>query len=413
MQAESISRSLPQTALRRHFCIVTETFAPEINGVALTLARLIAGLRARGHKVSLVRPRQQSSDGLGHNYDPHVTLVRGLPLPGYRGLHIGLPAAGVLRRVWTQRRPDVAYVATQGPLGWSAVCVARSLGIPIFSGFHTNFDSYARHYHVGWLRFLIRRYLQIFHNRTAGTIVPSDRLRDRLRDMGLKNISVLGRGVDSRLFAPDKRSAALRRMWRAKKNDVVALYVGRIAAEKNLGLAVDAYRAMQRANAGVKFVLVGDGPLRAALQSKHPDLIFCGVHTGEQLARYYASADVFLFPSETETFGNVTLEAMASGLIVIAYDYAAAHLHITAGQTGVLAPRGDAKAFITSAAQVAREPVRALADMRDRAREHVGAMDWQRVVERFAALLSKPSDETSDPASTTNARPVAAASLSY
>jgi glycosyltransferase involved in cell wall biosynthesis len=302
-------------------------------------------------------------------------------------LHIGLPAGALLRRSWTRHRPDVIYVATQGPLGWSAVRAARRLRIPVFSGFHTNFDNYARYYHAGWLGFLILRYLQSFHNRTDGTIVPSADLRDRLREIGLKNISVLGRGVDSRLFAPEQRSANLRRAWRAGKTDPVALYVGRIAAEKNLGLAIDAYRAMQQVNNGARFVLVGDGPLRAALQRKHPDLIFCGVHTGERLASHYASADIFLFPSETETFGNVTLEAMASGLVVVAYDYAAAHAHIKDGETGLLAGYGDAQAFTRAAAKVAL-PRQTLRIMGRQARAYAVDLDWQHIVDRFAAILT-------------------------
>jgi glycosyltransferase involved in cell wall biosynthesis len=371
---------------QRHICIVTETYPPEINGVALTLTRLIDGLRAGGHVVSVVRPRQKVDNCPGQNDDPPVTLVRSLPLPGYRGLHIGLPAGRALRRSWTQHRPDVAYVATQGPLGLSAVHAARCLRIPIFSGFHTNFDTYAKHYHAGWLRFLILRYLQSFHNQTAGTIVPSPDLRDRLRELGLKEISVIGRGVDSRLFAPEQRSANLRRAWRAGGNDLVAFYVGRIAAEKNLGLAIDAYRAMQRVNNGVKFVLVGDGPLRATLQKQHPDLIFCGTQTGEQLAKHYASADIFLFPSATETFGNVTLEAMASGLVVVAYDYAAARAHIKDGETGLLAGYGDAQGFIRAAAKVAL-PRQSLRIMGRQARAYAVTLDWQPIVDRFAAIL--------------------------
>jgi glycosyltransferase involved in cell wall biosynthesis len=218
--------------------------------------------------VSVVRPRQRESDGSSRTYDPQVTLVRSLPLPGYRGLHIGFPAAGVLRGCWTRHRPEVVYVATQGPLGWSALRVAEQLRIPIFSGFHTNFDTYAKHYHAGWLRYLILRYLYNFHSRTDGTIVPCEEMRDRLRAMGLENINVLGRGVDSRLFTPERRSAALRRGWRAGSADLVALYVGRIAAEKNLALAIESYHAMQRVSNAVKFVLVGDGPLRAELQKK-------------------------------------------------------------------------------------------------------------------------------------------------
>jgi glycosyltransferase involved in cell wall biosynthesis len=374
-------------AKQKHICIVTETYPPEINGVALTLARLVEGVLAQGHTVSVVRPHQRTSDSPGYTCHLKVTLVRGLPIPGYRGLHVGLPATGLLRGCWTQHRPDVVYVATEGPLGWSAVRTAQRLGIPIFSGFHTNFHSYSRHYHAGWLQRVIVRYLCRFHNRTIGTLVPSVDLCNRLQAIGFKNVSVLGRGVDSQLFTPERRCAVLRQQWRVAENDLVALYVGRLAPEKNLGLAIDAYRAMQRVCRSTKFVMVGDGPLCTTLQREHPDFIFCGVHTGEQLAKRYASADVFLFPSETETFGNVTLEAMASGLVVVAYNYAAARMHITSGETGVLVPYGKSQAFIDAALKLAREP-QSLHQIRRQAREYVVSINWQGVVERFVSLLT-------------------------
>lgn len=379
------------TASQRHVCIVTETYPPEINGVALTLEHLVKGLRLQGHVLSLVRPRQ-SSDGSVLAYGPRVTLVPALPLPGYRGLNIGLAAGHVLRRCWIQHRPDVVYVATEGPLGWSAVRTAQRLGIPVVSGFHTNFHSYSKHYHLGWLHSLIFRYLCKFHNRTLGTLVASVELRDRLQAMGLKNVSVLGRGIDSQLFRPEHRSPALRRMWQASDNDLVVLYVGRVAREKNLGLAIEAYRAMQRVNSAVKFIIVGDGPQRAALQKKHADLIFCGVHKDKELAKRYASADVFLFPSETETFGNVTLEAMASGLAVVAYDYAAARMHITNGETGVRVPYGQSSAFVDAAAKLAGAP-QSLAKIRRQARQHATTLDWRCVVDRFAGILMSSLDQ--------------------
>lgn len=385
--ALSLTESQQSTSKRRYICVVSETYPPEINGVALTLARLVEGLQARGHAVSVVRPQQQTSDGVDGNYDSQVTLVRGLPLPGYRELQFGLPAGGLLHRSWARHRPDVVYVATQGPLGWSAVRTARRLGIPVLSGFHTNFHSYSKHYRVGWLQPLIFRYLRDFHNRTLGTLVPSVDLRDRLQTLGLKNVMVLGRGVDSQMFTPERRCAELRSHWGVTENDLVVLYVGRVAPEKNLRLAVDAYHAMRRVSDVVKFVIVGDGPLRASLHKDHSDLIFCGVQTGNQLATHYASADIFLFPSETETFGNVTLEAMASGLVVLAYNYAAARMHLTHGETGILAPYGDASTFVDSAAKLAREP-QALLKIRRQAREYITAFDWSRVVERFATLLT-------------------------
>src|SRR5262249_48469856 len=255
-----------------------------------------------------------------------------------------------------------------------------------------NFHSYARHYRLGWLQPLIFHYLCRFHHRTSGTLVPSVELRDHLQAVGLHNVSVLGRGVDTQLFTPERRCAALRRTWGVSESDLAVLYVGRIAPEKNLELAVAAYRAMQRCSASVQCIVVGDGPLRAPLQKAHPDLIFCGIQTGRQLARHYASADVFLFPSETETFGNVTLEAMASGLVVVAYNYAAAKMHIRHGETGVLVPYGESKAFIDSAGKLTREP-QALYKIRRQAREYVATISWQCVVERFATLLTGSSGQ--------------------
>lgn len=375
-----------------HLCVVTETYPPEVNGVAMTLGRLVTGLRAQGSTVSVVRPRQAVCDGLSTQGDATVTLVRGLPLPGSLGLQFGLPAGRLLRRVWVQQRPDAVYVATEGPLGWSAVRAARHLGIPVFSGFHTNFHRYSKYYYgASWLQSLAFRYLRGFHNRTAGTLVPSVDLRDQLEACGFNDVSVLGRGVDTQLFTPARRCAALRRQWGVAEHDVAVIYVGRVAPEKNLTLAIDAYRALQRVSASARFVIVGDGPLYAALQKSHPDLLYCGMRSGEELAAHYASADVFLFPSETETFGNVTLEAMASGLAVVAYDYAAAKAHITRGETGVLVPYGDAHAFVDAAVQLVREP-QAMHAMRQRARECVVAISWQRVAERFATLLMGAAD---------------------
>lgn len=387
MQSAHTIRSVRNTIRCRHICIVTETYPPEVNGVALTLARLVDGLRVLGHDVSVVRPRQPKGDPGGVRKETTEILVPSLPLPGYSGLRFGLPAGQALWRHWSLNRPDAIYVATEGPLGWSALRIAKRLEIPVFSGFHTSFDRYSRYYHLGWLQPLVARYLYRFHNRTRGTLVASPDLRDQLRAMGMENVSILDRGVDSQLFSPARRSTQVRRAWRATDNDLVALYVGRIAAEKNLTLAVEAYRAMKRVASSVKLVIVGDGPLRASLQEKNPDIIFCGVHHGRELAQRYASADIFLFPSETETFGNVTLEAMASALVVVAFDYAAAHMHITDGESGVLVPYGDSRAFVRAAVKLVQVS-RSLNDMRRQARAHAIGFDWQRVIDKFATLLT-------------------------
>ena len=161
---------------RQHICVVTETYPPEINGVAITLSRLVNGLRARGNRVSVVHPRQQ------RDKFPNATLnnecddlrVRGLPLPGYHGLQFGVPARRLLKKAWSHHRPIAVYVATEGPLGWSAVRAARSMGIPTVSGFHTNFRHYCKHYGVGWLQQAALQYLRWFHNRTERTLVSNE-----------------------------------------------------------------------------------------------------------------------------------------------------------------------------------------------------------------------------------------------
>ena len=373
----------------QRFCVVTETYPPDINGVAITLALLVNGLRARGNRVSVVHPRQREQQHPRASYDTHLDdiQVRGMPLPGYHGLQFGVPAARLLKRAWTHNPPTAVYVATEGPLGWSAVRTAHKVGIPSLSGFHTNFHSYCKHYRVGWLQQVALRYLRWFHNQTERTLVTNEELRAQLQQAGFANVSILERGVDAERFSPRHRSLQLRRHWGLSEGDIALIYVGRIAAEKNLDVAIDAYHTIKRSNEGCKFVLVGDGPLRQRLQRHHPDLIFAGMRMGDDLARHYASGDVFLFPSETETFGNVTLEAMASGLAVVAYNYACARLHITDGDNGITAPFGDASAFIASACALSRDAM-AIERIRRQARDYATRLSWSHVVEKFETLLT-------------------------
>jgi len=359
----------------------------------MTLGRLVGEMCQRGHRVQLVRPRQHVADLTSDDEtdlcdEPALTttLVRGFAMPWYRELRLGFPAATRLRQLWRRDRPDVLYVATEGLLGWSAVREAAKLGIPVISGFHTNFHSYSQHYQAGFLQRPILNYLRRLHNRTACTLVPTDELRQHLKAQCFDNVEVLGRGVDSRLFAPERRSEELRREWGLGRNDQAVIYVGRLAAEKNLPLAIHAFRAMRALNPRLRLIIVGDGPFYQEIYANERDVIFTGRKTGESLAEHYASADIFLFPSETETFGNVTLEAMASGLAVVSFDYAAARLHISDKRDGMLVPLGEHRAFIEAAASLALAPER-VAALRIAARRKAMRLDWQGVADRFEWLL--------------------------
>lgn len=379
-----------QTAGHRklRIAIVTETWAPEVNGVAMTLGRIVDGLRRRGHAVHLVRPRQHRGDLPRRDDGFYETLVPGLPLPRYDGLRFGLPARRTLFAEWQRARPDIVHVATEGPLGWSAVGAARGLALPVSSGFHTHFDAYSRHYGAAWFGRAVAGYLRRLHNRTDATLVPTRALAQRLRAEGYDNPCVVSRGVDTGLFDPQRRSAGLRADWRLAEGDLAVVHVGRLAPEKNLDLLFAAFAAIQRVRADARLILVGEGPLRKPLAQRFPQHVFAGLRRGEDLAAHYASADLFLFPSLTETFGNVAAEALASGLGVVAYDCAGAAELIVDGRNGRLAPPDDADAFVDAARSLAADPGE-LSRLRAAAAPSVGHLDWERVLDCFVELLRR------------------------
>jgi len=363
---------------------VTETYPPEVNGVAMTVGRLVDGLRQRGHRVEVLRPRQGAADAGGE----HEVPFAGVALPGYPGLQFGLPAGGALRRRWRQRRPDLVHVVTEGPLGWSAVGAARRLGIPVTSGFHTNFDRYSVHYGMGWLRPAVAAYLRMLHRRTRATLVPTAALAAELAGEGVPGVRVVGRGVDTGLFDPARRSAGLRASWDAAGDGPVCLYVGRMAPEKNLALVEKCFAALQVWHPAARLVWVGDGPSARQLALDHPEQHFAGMRHGEDLAAHYASADLFLFPSLSETYGNVVAEAMASGVPVVAYrSAAAAELVVDGGNGRVVAP-GDEKAFV-DAALWALEDGERLRRMGQEARQAMLARGWPDVVASFERAVQE------------------------
>lgn len=376
--------------------LVTETFPPEINGVAMTLLRFANGLAAAGDEVTVIRPRQKADrdgpaasdrdDDLEAETRYAELLMPGVALPRYEGLMMGLPVTGRLMRRWTDSRPDVVHIATEGPLGWSALGAASKLGLPVSSSFHTNFHQYGAHYGYGALQEVAVSYLRSFHNQTTLTMIPTRQMRTELEADGFANVCVVSRGVDAELFSPARRSESLRQSWGAAPGDPVFIYVGRLAREKNIGLAVESFMAAREAAPNAHLVLVGDGPERTALEQKHPEFFFAGMRSGEDLAVHYASGDVFLFPSVTETFGNVVTEALGSGLVVVTYDYAAGREHIRHNENGVLARFDDAAAYRGAVVKIASRPADWPA-LRRAARETAMTITWDTIVGHFRDIL--------------------------
>ena len=366
--------------------VVTETWPPEVNGVAMTLAKLVQGLSHRNHDVQLIRPRQTKTESPLNDSSLEEVLMRGMPIPRYPELKLGLPSKKTLVKTWTLRRPDVVHIATEGPLGWSALQAAKVLKLPVTSDFRTNFQSYSKHYGVGWLRKPIVAYLRKFHNATACTMVPTRELMRTLSENGFVNLKVVSRGVDTKLFNISKRDKSLRSSWGATEKTKVLISVGRMAPEKNLEQVLKTYEALKHTDQEFKLVMVGDGPLKDQFQQRYPDIIFPGMLSQPNLAVYYASSDLFVFPSQTETFGNVTLEALASGIPVLAFDCAAARDWVQTGINGWLVAESNPEGFAAQAVDVFNSKD-ALDRITQSTRQQVVHLDWDQIAEQVESVF--------------------------
>ncbi len=358
---------------------VTDTYG-QPNGVATTMQRLVEGLSGVGHIVDVIRPSVLDCEEEGLE-------VPSIALPNYPEVRVGLPMRLRLQTRWYRHPPDVIYVATETPLGASAISAARALNIPVASGFHTNFQQYMAHYQLPLLEKATISYLRHLHNRSTSTFVPSMDVIEQLEEQGFKNLALLPKGVDTKLFSPKKRDALLRAEWGATDSSKVGLFVGRIAAEKNLPVVVKSFIEIRKRFPDFVGVFVGHGPKLEELKEEHPEFVYPGVLKGDELGRYYASADMFVFPSLTETFGNVTLEGMASGLAVIAFRYAAARQHIVDGKNGYTVPYGDEDAFVAKVIEVVGDE--RLDQVREAARQSARKVRWKKVVKQFEADLNE------------------------
>jgi glycosyltransferase involved in cell wall biosynthesis len=357
--------------------LISETYFPQINGVSRTLLHQAKGLRESGDAVQLVHPNYGEPAWGDQDH-----LVRSVSIPFYHDLRLPVPPFRAVRRALDAFRPDVIHLVTEATLGLNVLRYALARGIPVVSCFHTNFNQYVEHYGAAWAKKPVWRYLRWFHNRTSETYVPSRVTIAELEDLGFERLVYWPRGVDSEQFRPGRPGReATRQSLGFGPDDVVIGYVSRIAAEKNVGYLVDALRLVARSRPNVRFLIVGDGPGRSEMERQMgPKARFVGYQSGDRLADHYAASDLFAFSSLTETFGNVVLEAMASGLPVVALRAGGVGEIVQDETSGILIdatahPERMAQALIDLADDEARR--RRLAEA---ARRHAVSQDWHALI---------------------------------
>ncbi len=362
---------------------LTDTFLPEINGVTTVLSTIRRSMLERGHRVQIVAPAypEAAPD------EPGILRVPSIPCPGYPAVRLSWPWGRGLARTLDAFDPQVVHVVTEGPLGYYGRRYALRSERPLVTSFHTDFPRYAASYLGRWAEAPTRRYIARFHGRAVITQTPSETSRDDLQSLGVPHPVVWGRGVDSRWFTPARRSETRRAMMGGEEK-VIVLHVGRLAVEKDLNTLIGAWRdAHQLLGERAVFVVAGDGPEARRIRG---DLSFAR-HLGflgrGALADLYADADLFVFPSPTETCGLVALEAMASGLPVVASDRGGVRNSVRDGITGFMLPAGDSAAFARRIVELAESPTLRNA-MSQAARAFAVGWDWSRELDELEGVYA-------------------------
>ncbi len=330
--------------------LVTDTYTPQVNGVTTIVRRVVEVLgRARQHAVVIAPEYPRSPPGTGEA----ELRVPSVAFPLYDAVRLSLPRSRRAAHFLDRFRPDLVHVMTEGPLGALGRRYALDRHLPLVTSFHSDFPRYARCYHLGGLEPLVWRWLIRFHRPAAFIHTPGEATRAELARRGLAHVRVWGRGADTACFDHRRRDPALRRRLGVPDAAALVLHVGRLAPEKNLDVLAEAWDLARRElGSGAVFAYAGDGPLARRCAHVMPWAIHLGFLAVPVLAALYASADLCVFTSATETCGLVALEAMASGTPVVAADAGGFRESVADGVTGFLVAPDDARGFAAAIARL-------------------------------------------------------------
>ena len=367
----------------------TESLLPLVDGVSRTLAQLFAFLERQDADFRVYSP---FVPGPEVSWSGRVRAVPYVRFPLYRDYRVSLPVLGRIDAELREWGPELVHVVSPTPMASRALGWARKHGVPAVSSFHTHFVSYFRYYGVPRLEGFGWRMLRRFYAKCERVYVPSESMMRELAEHGIANTGLWSRGIDLARFSPDHRSAELRALAGADEQTPVLLMVSRLVKEKDMADLVQMDRILRQRGSSHRLVLVGDGPMRGELQAALPDAYFAGHQSGEALARWYASGDVFVFPSTTETFGNVVVEAQASGLPTVVVDRGGPPDLVRPGETGFVARAND-PADLAARVEVLLRDARERARMGRQAREAARARDWSaingRLMESYRRVIAR------------------------
>lgn len=365
----------------------TDTFLPQVNGVTNTLGKLDAYLEKNSIQHIFFAPEYPETY---QNEDPSkVKRFKSVSLPIYKECRLSIPLYAPLSQMVDKFNPDLIHLVTPLGIGWMGLKYAREKGIPLVSSFHTNFDAYLKYYKLEYLNDTLWNYFRWFHNFSEINFCPSNDTMKVLDDKGIRNTRIWSRGIDIEKFNPNLKNISIRQQFDAQ-GKIIFLYVGRVAAEKDLDILLECMKNINALHPGKAcFVITGDGPYSEHMKRNSPaNAYFTGYLKDRELAEIYASSDVFIFPSSTETFGNVVLEAMASGLPVIAADSGGVKDSISPDSDGFLCKPGNATGFTKVMAKFIRNPGLAVS-MGASARQHTMNKSWDSI---FDGLLNDYQD---------------------